>query len=1205
MKVRKQKLLSILLCAALTVTNIVSEGFQVSANELLPEQRIVAEDSTEAESEMPETQESEAETGGNLPSEETDSTGNEKAKETETETKEEETESDLKETEAVTWETESDLDEIETETTEENSDAEETEAITEIDTIEIDSLEIAETADEEAYPNALIPFEIGGTDIFAGTGSASFYSVIQEQPKYDPRTEAPEEMTSVKDQNPWGTCWSFAVMETLENSMVRQGLADNTIDLSERHLAYFTKNSGSDALGNASDDSITSSPSSTYLNSGGNTIGAAVRLMNWQGAAAESKYEYSNTNTEPAALSSSAAQDIEVMAHDIYFVPTKEAGKEEKVSAVKKLIAEYGCVAWSYKHLNNCYNKENAAYYCPQKGINHAITVVGWDDDFPAEKFSSVVDGQICRPAENGAWIVKNSWGSDWGEDGYFYISYEDGSLGSGNPAAVSVAASKNEYDHNYFYGNTASLPELYSPYFKVSQVYQVKNEREQLKAVSVLIYSDQIDYSIQIYKNPILEDGVVKDPELGEPMLQTPEAGKTGYTGLYTIDLSEPVIFEKGDYISIVIDFSRPGLNLGSQNAYLYTDESSTDSGQFRSGESYTVVNSNVTHEGQSFYCTRKTVESGWVWYDAQAENFNFRINALTVDTDQPVPVKAPVFDPEAGIIEEGQSVTIKADNDAEIYYTLDGSEPTAETGMKYSKPLEITEDVTIKAAAVRDGVKSKAAEAVYKYYKMKLILSETEAELAKDGTHQLEILQKPTAGEGVEKQVSWESSDLNIVTVSENGVITGVNEGTAVITAMSEDYKGNMVTASCQVTVTEDFGDNIASGEYKENGNNITWVIDVDGKLTVEGTGDFSDDHYNTNRAPWYDDRESIKYAEVNIIGMTDATGMFFNCSNLTSVTLDQFDTAKVAYMSSMFSGCSSLTSLDVSGFKTSNVINMSSMFSGCSSLTSLDVSGFDTSNVTNMHDMFWMCRSLTSLDVSGFDTSNVTDMSYMFDGCNRLTSLDVSGFDTSEVTDMNDMFFNCYSLISLDVSGFDTGKVRNMYNMFRECRSLTSLDVSGFDTSNVVDMFNMFGECGSLTSLDVSGFDTSNVIRISCMFDGCSHLTSLNLSKFDISKVTDASHMFPEGSNELQTIRTPYNLKVSVALPAGSWYQTDGTQATELSKNLDHSILLKKDEIPIFSILKVTKTKINYVYNDTVNIDDLTVLYYDADGMAHKLV
>jgi len=52
MKVRKQKLLSILLCAALTVTNIVSEGFQVFASELQPEQQVVAEDGTEAASEI-------------------------------------------------------------------------------------------------------------------------------------------------------------------------------------------------------------------------------------------------------------------------------------------------------------------------------------------------------------------------------------------------------------------------------------------------------------------------------------------------------------------------------------------------------------------------------------------------------------------------------------------------------------------------------------------------------------------------------------------------------------------------------------------------------------------------------------------------------------------------------------------------------------------------------------------------------------------------------------------------------------------------------------------------------------------------------------------------------------------------------------------------------------------------------------------------
>jgi surface protein len=141
----------------------------------------------------------------------------------------------------------------------------------------------------------------------------------------------------------------------------------------------------------------------------------------------------------------------------------------------------------------------------------------------------------------------------------------------------------------------------------------------------------------------------------------------------------------------------------------------------------------------------------------------------------------------------------------------------------------------------------------------------------------------------------------------------------------------------------------------------------------------------------------------------------GMFYNCSNLTSLDLSGFDTSSVTSMLGMFYSCSSLTSLDVSGFDTSSVTNMQQMFQICSSLTSLDVSGFDTSSVTNMFYMFASCTSLTSLDVTGFDTSSVTDMRNMFQACTNLTGLQISGWDVSSVTNGTNFLLGANNALS----------------------------------------------------------------------------------------------------------------------------------------------------------------------------------------------
>lgn len=52
---------------------------------------------------------------------------------------------------------------------------------------------------------------------------------------------------------------------------------------------------------------------------------------------------------------------------------------------------------------------------------NHAVVIVGYDDNYPATNFLSE-----HQPPADGAWIVRNSWGPQYGEDGYFYLSYYD-----------------------------------------------------------------------------------------------------------------------------------------------------------------------------------------------------------------------------------------------------------------------------------------------------------------------------------------------------------------------------------------------------------------------------------------------------------------------------------------------------------------------------------------------------------------------------------------------------------------------------------------------------------------------------------------------------------------------------------------------------------------------------------------------------------
>lgn len=277
------------------------------------------------------------------------------------------------------------------------------------------------------------------------------------------------------------------------------------------------------------------------------------------------------------------------------------------------------------------------------------------------------------------------------------------------------------------------------------------------------------------------------------------------------------------------------------------------------------------------------------------------------------------------------------------------------------------------------------------------------------------------------------------------------------------------------------------------------------------------------------------TLELQNLDTSNVEDMENMFFGCENLETLDIINFITAKVTTMSNMFQNCKKLTELNLESFDTSKVIDMNSMFNGCESLTILNLNNFNTTEVTDMSWMFYNCKNITTLDISNFDTSNVIDMSAMFSTCENLTTLNISNFNTTEVTSMNAMFLGCSSLISLDVSKFDTSQVKKMGSMFNKCSSLTSLDVSNFDTSQVTDMSAMFLECSGLTSLDVSKFNTSKVINMSIMFYTCNSLSKIYVSEYNettdkgwtTKNVTDSRDMFYAATKLVGGNGTVYNL------------------------------------------------------------------------------
>ena len=401
-------------------------------------------------------------------------------------------------------------------------------------------------------------------------------------------------ITETKDQNPYGTCWAFSAVSAAETSMLKRGFAVGTPDYSEYQLAYFMYNHVDDPLGTMNGDSIKLSSANNYLQMGGNNYWTMFGLTSWIGLGNESLAPYGKASPSSTLDSSVAYQDV---AHlqNTYIVSMENA--EE----VKNLIMQYGSVVSSLYMVttSDYFNRKNAALYCPDnKGTNHAITVIGWDDNYAASNFGNSYledDSQKIRPSSDGAWLIKNSWGD---YVSYFWVSYEDYSI-SHQDAFAYVYEKADNYDYNYQYDGAFSAATLYVYNGStLANVFTASGaEKEKIKAVSIALADDNVEYSIQIYKNP--EEG---NPLSGTPLLQTPVSGQTTYEGYYTIPLNQEVTINKGDIFSVA--FTLTDLE----------DENESSTGTVRTFVDMSQTTSNYvvtshTEKNQSYICVGNSI--------------------------------------------------------------------------------------------------------------------------------------------------------------------------------------------------------------------------------------------------------------------------------------------------------------------------------------------------------------------------------------------------------------------------------------------------------------------------------------------------------------------------------------------------------------------------------------------------------------------
>lgn len=333
--------------------------------------------------------------------------------------------------------------------------------------------------------------------------------------RYDLRERG--RVSGVRNQGSYGTCWSFAALGAMESELLPEENCQFSVD-------HMTLNNGFNL---------------TQKDGGEYTMGMAY-LAAWKGPVFEVDDPYGDGETDESLTAVKHVQEMQVIDGKDY----------EKI---KEAVFKYGGVQTSiYNALKSSqarspnYNRATSAYcYIGTEKPNHDVVIVGWDDSYSKDNFSMDLEG-------DGAFICQNSWGSEFGEDGFFYISYYDTNVGTHNVVYTGIENTDN-YDHIYQSDLCGWVGQL--GYNKETiygaNVYTAESD-ENLAAASFYATGKDSEYQLYLVRN--FEN--VESLSSMKPVA----SGKLSNAGYYTIPFEQEMAVEAGEHYAVVLYISTPG---------------------------------------------------------------------------------------------------------------------------------------------------------------------------------------------------------------------------------------------------------------------------------------------------------------------------------------------------------------------------------------------------------------------------------------------------------------------------------------------------------------------------------------------------------------------------------------------------------------------------------------------------------------------